>query len=78
MTKHDEPNSMRSESNAALSALSLVRTPRIARQLAVVAMVMLAVITLSFLFVPWQQTVAGSGMVTSFVPSARPQTVEAV
>lgn len=78
MNTHSKSKSVELDSNAALSALSLVRTPRIARQLALVALVMLIIITLSFLFVPWQQTVAGTGIVTSFVPSARPQTVEAM
>lgn len=29
-------------------------------------------------FVPWQQTIVGSGKVTSFAPEARPQTVESM
>ncbi|MCX6139550.1 MAG: HlyD family efflux transporter periplasmic adaptor subunit [Candidatus Kapabacteria bacterium] len=39
--------------------------------------VVLILSTAAFLaFVPWQQTVVGSGIVTSFAPEARPQTVE--
>lgn len=78
MNTHSTSQSSTTSSNAALSALQLVRTPRIARQLAIIALIILGVVTLSFLFVPWQQTVAGTGIVTSFVPSARPQTVEAM
>jgi multidrug resistance efflux pump len=33
---------------------------------------------LFLVFIPWQQTVVGSGSITSFSPTARPQTVESV
>lgn len=56
----------------------LIRTPNMAKWIAwiIVAGVILA--TGFLIFVPWQQTVVGSGKVTSFLPEARPQTVESV
>lgn len=38
----------------------------------------LAIVTLGLIFIKWQQTVVGSGKVTSFSPNARPQTVESI
>ncbi len=58
------------------SVFRLVSTNGLHRRL-VVFIVALVVATVLFLvFVPWQQTVVGSGIVTSFAPDARPQTVE--
>jgi multidrug efflux pump subunit AcrA (membrane-fusion protein) len=35
-------------------------------------------VALFLVFIPWQQTVVGSGSITSFSPTARPQTVESI
>ncbi len=59
-----------------LSSLHLVQSPRVAFPLALISVCVLVVIILTLIWVPWQQTVAGSGTVTSFVPSSRAQTVE--
>lgn len=58
--------------------LELVRTPNMAKWIAwfIVGGILSAAIFM--IFVPWQQTVVGSGKVTSFLPEARPQTVESV
>ncbi len=58
------------------SVFRLVTTHHAHRNLVIVLSVMV-VLAVSFLvLVPWQQTVSGSGTVTSFAPEARPQTVE--
>lgn len=46
---------------------------RVARTLQVLGM-----ITISFMFVPWQQNIRGNGKVTSFLPEDRPQTVNSI
>lgn len=58
------------------SVFRLVSTRGIHRKLVKVVAVMLVVMIAFLIFVPWQQTVVGSGKVTSFAPEARPQTVE--
>jgi len=60
-----------------ITSLKMVETPRVARPLAIIVIALLLVVSLTLVLVPWQQTVAGSGDVTSFVPSARAQTIEA-
>lgn len=60
------------------SALLLVRTRRIHRTFILVVLTMLVILGVALVVVPWQQTVVGSGTVTSFAPEARPQTVESV
>ncbi len=62
--------------SGSLYSFSLVRTPKLARSLATVAIVFVLIVVASLIWVPWQQTVAGSGSVTSFDPSARAQTIE--
>jgi len=59
------------------SALQAAETPKMAHSIMVGSLAALTLLILALLFVPWQQTVSGSGEVTSFSPSARPQTVEA-
>jgi len=54
----------------------LTRTPKHHRWLATILLALLAVSIVFLVAVPWQQTVVGSGKVTSFAPEARPQTVE--
>ncbi|MBL7976207.1 MAG: HlyD family efflux transporter periplasmic adaptor subunit [Candidatus Kapabacteria bacterium] len=58
-------------------SLKMVEAPKNARPLAILIIIMILIIVSAFVFIPWQQTVAGSGDVTSFVPNARAQTIEA-
>jgi multidrug resistance efflux pump len=56
--------------------MDLLGSPTIHRRLTVVLTTILIGSILFLIFVPWQQSVVGSGRVTSFTPQARPQTVE--
>jgi multidrug resistance efflux pump len=58
------------------SSLQAAETPKLARWVMVGSLITLALLILALITVPWQQTVSGSGEVTSFSPNARPQTVE--
>ena len=58
------------------SALQAAETPKLARWVMVGSVVAFGLLVLALLVLPWQQTVSGSGRVTSFSPNARPQTVE--
>ncbi|MES2765146.1 MAG: HlyD family efflux transporter periplasmic adaptor subunit [Bacteroidota bacterium] len=57
-------------------AMTLVESPESARKFLYALLGLIGIFVLSLIFVPWQQTVAGSGKVTSFVPNARPQPIE--
>jgi multidrug resistance efflux pump len=61
-----------------LQSLEKVRTPKNSIGLMIFLMTLLVVFVVMLLFVPWQQTVSGSGKVTSFNVAARPQTIQAV
>lgn len=54
----------------------LVRTPKWVRTTAVNLLVLFILSLLALLLIPWQQTVVGSGAVTSLNPENRPQFVE--
>jgi membrane fusion protein, adhesin transport system len=56
----------------------LITTPNMARWIAWIITALIIVTGFFLAFTPWQQTVVGSGKVTSFAPEARPQTVESV
>lgn len=58
------------------SVFRLVTTHHAHRNLVIVLSVMVVLAVSFLILVPWQQTVSGSGTVTSFAPEARPQTVE--
>lgn len=58
------------------SALQAAETPRLARSVMIGSLVGLVLFTMALTVIPWQQTVSGSGSVTSFSPNARPQSVE--
>lgn len=60
------------------TSLRLVTTAASFRSVMYVLVGILLVVTAALIYVPWQQTVVGSGTVTSFAPEARPQTVESV
>lgn len=57
----------------ALPALQLARSPRLARRLSRVVLLALIVLPFVLLFVPWTQTVHGSGKAIAFNPVQRPQ-----
>ncbi len=60
------------------TALRLVRVPKLAQPLArSVTAVMMVAFVVAFIPNTWQQNVGGSGIVTSFAPDARPQTIDA-
>jgi membrane fusion protein, adhesin transport system len=54
-----------------------LRAPKSSRTLAVILVLLLAVIVISLIYVPWQQSVTGLGQVFIFNPGDRPQNVEA-
>jgi adhesin transport system membrane fusion protein len=58
-------------------SLKLVASPRSARTLAVLLLVLLAVIVGGLVVTPWQQTSTGSGRVVAYAPLERQQFVEA-
>lgn len=58
-----------------LYSLRSIRPPRIARTFAHILLGII-IIFIIILFVPWQQNIRGTGIVTAFNPSNRPQTVE--
>ncbi len=60
-----------------LPALRLARSSRFARRIAKVLVVLLMLVIVGLLFMPWQQTVAGSGRVVTYAPQQRQQTVHA-
>lgn len=57
---------------------NLITTPNMAKWIAWMIVATLSATGLFLAFTPWQQTVVGSGKVTSFAPEARPQSVESV
>ncbi len=57
-------------------ALRLARSSRLARRVARVLLVLLAVAIVSLAFAPWQQTVSGTGRVVAYSPLQRQQPVE--
>lgn len=60
-----------------LSAMQMVRSPRLARLAAKALLVGLAASLMAMIFVPWQQTAKGTGRVVAYFPTERPQTIEA-
>jgi multidrug resistance efflux pump len=55
----------------------LVRSSRLAARVARYLIVLLLATIVAMLFVPWQQTVSGSGSVVAYAPAERQQTIEA-
>ena len=60
------------------TSLRLVTTAASFRSVMYVLLTVLLMIIVGLVYIPWQQTVVGSGTVTSFAPEARPQTVESI
>jgi len=58
-------------------ALERLAQRRVGSRIAKVVFGMLVLTALVLIFVPWQQTIVGSGEVTVFDPNSRPQTIEA-
>lgn len=59
------------------TTLRLTRSSRFARQLARWLTIGMFLSVVGLVFIPWQQTVIGSGEVVAYDPSLRPQTVDA-
>ena len=60
-----------------LPSLQLAQSSRFARRIAKMLLIVLALSAVALLFVPWQQSVTGSGRVIAYAPLKRQQTVEA-
>lgn len=71
MTPHDQTWHM-----DARLALHGVKTPRSARTLARLLVIMMATSVVLLVVTPWQQNIPGSGRVIAFSPEERPQNVE--
>lgn len=65
----------RMERRATLPALQLAKPPRFARRLSRVVLITLILLPFVLLFVPWTQTVHGTGKAIAFNPVQRPQFV---
>jgi multidrug efflux pump subunit AcrA (membrane-fusion protein) len=59
-----------------LSAMQMVRSPRLARLAAHGLLAALVLTIVGMFFIPWQQTTKGSGRVVAYFPTERPQTIE--
>jgi len=59
------------------SALQAAQSPVITRSVLIGSAVFLIILGVALTFIPWRQTVSGSGEVTAYAPEARPRTVEA-
>lgn len=60
---------------ANVPTLHLVRTPRFIRLLSRIMLICFFLAPVAMIFVPWQQTLTGSGKVIAFDPVDRPQTI---
>ena len=58
-----------------LPALKLVQSSRMARRFSKLLLVILIATIFAMAFVPWQQSVKGTGKVVAYVPQERQQTV---
>jgi membrane fusion protein, adhesin transport system len=58
------------------TAFQLLNTKGAHTQLMWIILTGFTVFVVVLVFVPWQQSVVGSGIITSFAPDARPQTIE--
>jgi membrane fusion protein, adhesin transport system len=67
----------RSDEHIELKSLKRLRQRKVSGRIARVIFFMLILSALVLIFVPWQQTIVGSGEVSVFSPNERPQTVEA-
>jgi adhesin transport system membrane fusion protein len=58
------------------ATLKRVKTPQFITQLASIILLVVVLVVLGVCFIPWQQSVTGTGEVTPFDPANRPQSVE--
>lgn len=70
-------NSLQMLTPRPISALRLVASPRTPRRIAKVLIWLLFFTLVALLFVPWQQSVKGTGQVVAYAPLERQQTVQA-
>ncbi len=59
-----------------MPALRLARSSRLARKIATILFVCLAITIVVMAFAPWQQSVSGTGNVVAYAPLERQQTIE--
>ena len=60
-----------------LPSMRLVQPPRKSRQIAKLLALLFVLTPIMLIFVPWQQSVSGSGSVVAFDPVDRPQEIDA-
>jgi multidrug resistance efflux pump len=60
-----------------IASLKMMETQRALRPVAVSLLVLLLLLSISLVYVPWQQSVTGYGRVIVFSPMDRPQSIEA-
>lgn len=65
------------DTEAAFLSIQLVRPPRKSRQISRVLLLLFAISPIALTFVPWQQSIRGSGQVIAFDPTERPQEIHA-
>lgn len=65
------------DSESALLSVQLVRPPRRSRQVSRILLFLFLVSPIVLMFVPWQQSIQGSGQVVAFDPTDRPQEISA-
>lgn len=73
--RNSHPATTVSHAGLALPAMELVSSPHSARVLARVLSITGIVFVLTLIFVPWQQSVSGSGQVTALTPIERTQMI---
>lgn len=62
---------------ARLRSLEILHTPRKLRPLAIAVILLIALVVLGLIYLPWQQSVTGTGRVIVMSPMDRPQNIEA-
>ncbi len=77
ITKSDVIKNKSQNGNDRLESLELVRTGSWPQRFGILLLILFAVSSVSVLFVPWRQSVVGSGEIMVFSPMQRPQTIEA-
>jgi adhesin transport system membrane fusion protein len=65
------------QNKTTLPAIQMARTPRLARNLVYVVGIGIVVAVLGLLFIPWRQTIPGTGRAMAFAPTERTQFIVA-
>jgi len=60
-----------------ITSLKMMETRRGLRSVAVAFLILILILSVSLVYVPWQQSVTGYGRVIVFSPMERPQSIEA-